>query len=188
MGVVGVLVVIPGLELRIHHYVLALILLPGTAMQTRPSLLFQGLLIGLFINGVARWGFDSFLQTYDSIRGDGQYGSVIPEVVAPFIETLEMGVKQETIHFKWLGLDDVVRLEEKIEGISVLVNDVERFRGWFAETTLEDMVFGWPRFRKADEYFRFAFVREGGNTLDWTEAGTWFVNGTWSKGVGYYKT
>ncbi|KAK4172828.1 hypothetical protein QBC36DRAFT_221890 [Triangularia setosa] len=187
IGVIGVLVAMPGLELRLHHYVLALILLPGTAMQTRPSLLFQGLLVGLFINGVARWGFDSVLQTYDSIRGDGQFGSLLPDVVAPFIETSEMGVKQETIHFKWSVLDDVVRLREKIEGISVLVNDVERFRGWFAETKLEDMVFSWPRFRKADEYFRFAFVGEGGNTLDWTEAGTWFVNGTWSRGVGYYK-
>lgn len=187
IAVIATLVVMPGLELRLHHYVLALLLLPGTAMQTRPSLLFQGLLVGLFINGVARWGFDSVLQTYDSIRGDGQYGSLVPEVVAPFIETLEMGVKQETIHFKWSALDDVARLREKIEGISVLVNDVERFRGWFTETKLEDMVFSWPRFRKADEYFRFSFVGEGGNTLDWTEAGTWFANGTWSKGVGFYK-
>ncbi|KAK4203573.1 hypothetical protein QBC40DRAFT_316283 [Triangularia verruculosa] len=187
IGAIGALVALPGLELRLHHYILALLLLPGTALQTRPSLLFQGILIGLFINGVARWGFDSVLQTYDSIRGDGQYGSILPEVVAPFIETLEMGVKQETIHFKWSSLDDMLRLREKIEGISVLVNDVERFRGWFAETRLEDLVFSWPRFRKADEYFRFAFVREGGSTLDWTEAGTWFVNGTWSKGVGYYR-
>lgn len=54
---------LPGLNLRIHHYVLALLLLPDTNLQTRSSLFFQGLLLGLFINGVARWGFDSVLQT-----------------------------------------------------------------------------------------------------------------------------
>jgi hypothetical protein len=30
---------IPGVEFRLHHYVLALLLLPGTSIQTRPSLL-----------------------------------------------------------------------------------------------------------------------------------------------------
>lgn len=76
----------------------------------------------------------------------------------------------------------------RVEGISVLVNDVERFRGWFAEKRLEDMVFGWTRGagRMVDEYFRFGFVTEGGKALDYTEAGTWFANGTWSQGEGYY--
>jgi hypothetical protein len=49
-----VMLALPQLNLRIHHYILALLFLPGTALQTRPCLLYQGLLVGLFINGIAR--------------------------------------------------------------------------------------------------------------------------------------
>jgi LCCL domain len=56
-GAIGVgillLMVIPRLNLRIHHYIVALLLLPGTSLQNRPSLVYQGLLVGLFINGIA---------------------------------------------------------------------------------------------------------------------------------------
>jgi hypothetical protein len=76
-----------------------------------------------------------------------------------------------------------------VRGVSVLVNDVERYRGWFAERPLEEQVFSWTRRVggvMADEYFRFGFVTEGGRALDYTEAGTWFVNGSWSQGEGYW--
>lgn len=63
------LVVIPHMNVRIHHYILALLLLPGTTLQTRPSLLYQGLLVGLFMNGIARWCFDSILQTLREFSG-----------------------------------------------------------------------------------------------------------------------
>ncbi|KAI5281868.1 hypothetical protein KEM54_003098, partial [Ascosphaera aggregata] len=57
------LLVLPGFRLRIHHYILALLLMPGTSFPTRPSIFYQGLLLGLFINGVARWGFASIIET-----------------------------------------------------------------------------------------------------------------------------
>lgn len=103
------------LHLRIHHYILALLLLPGTAIQTRPSLLYQGLLIGLFINGVARWGLASILQTENALRGDAsRYGSLLPAVtVSP---------TTEAIGFQW----EIP--PPPYEGISVVVNDVERYR------------------------------------------------------------
>jgi hypothetical protein len=186
------------LHLRLHHYVLALLLLPGTAAQTRLSLACQGLLLGLFVNGVARWGFDSVLQTADALRGgDGGFGgAVLPEVVPPLVQTTtalgEAGGSVMGIRFKWRGLDnnnDVRVGGRPLQGISVLVNDVERYRGWFAERPLEEQVFAWTRKVGrvvADEYFRFGFVTEGGRALDYTEAGTWFVNGSWSQGAGYY--
>ncbi|KAK4157692.1 hypothetical protein C8A00DRAFT_29377 [Chaetomidium leptoderma] len=202
-GGLGLLVVLPGLHLRVHHYVLALLLLPGTAARTGVSVACQGLLVGLFVNGVARWGLDSVLQTGDMLRGDGGVGGgVLPEVVAPLVERLmgagnggaggvEMGMR---IWFKWRAL--VTAAEGRrlvkgmpVEGVSVLVNDVERYRGWFAEKALEDQVFTWTRnigVVVADEYFRFGFVTEGGRALDYTEAGTWFVNGSWSHGAGYW--
>ncbi|KAK4247179.1 cysteine-rich secretory protein LCCL domain-containing 2 [Corynascus novoguineensis] len=214
---------LPGLHLRLHHYVFALLLLPGTAAQTRLSWACQGLLLGLFVNGAARWGFDSVLQT-DAVllRGDeggppsaaaaGLIGSaLLPEVVPPLIERLAIisagvgagvlgregeGEKGMRIWFKWRALpgEEDGLLEtggggRAIKGISVLVNDVERYRGWFAERPLEEQVFKWTRRMGrvvADEYFRFGFVTEGGRALGYTEAGTWFVNGSWSQGAGYW--
>ncbi|KAG7293877.1 hypothetical protein NEMBOFW57_003937 [Staphylotrichum longicolle] len=85
----ALLAALPGLHLRLHHYVLALLLLPGTAAQTRPSLACQALLLGLFVNGVARWGFDALLQTGEALRGDGLVGDgLVPSVVAPMVERL----------------------------------------------------------------------------------------------------
>jgi len=72
MGVgLGFLAAIPGTSLRIHHYILALLLLPGCRVLTRPALFYQGLLLGLFINGIARWGFDAIVQSPGSLIGDG---------------------------------------------------------------------------------------------------------------------
>ncbi|TLD34379.1 putative lccl domain containing protein [Venturia nashicola] len=158
----AVLVSIPRLRLRLHHYVFALLLLPGTTMQTRPSLLYQGFLVGLFINGIARWGFDSIAQTDLALRGNAKLGSALPVVPAPIIEG-------NNITFS-LGLD------KGYDGFSVVVNDVERFRALGDE----EARFVWTKAQEADvEYFRFGFVkygRLGGVELqDYTNAGIWSV-------------
>lgn len=163
-----VLLAVPSLNLRIHHYILALLLLPGTALQTRPSLLFQGILVGLFINGIARWGFASLLQTGAALRGDAQLGTGIPSLLDPVINST-------TITFAWKGL------ERGYSGVSVLVNDVERFRGFHQEG---DGTFTWTREdAERPEFFRFGFVGYGsfsGTTYsDFTRAGVWWPNGTW---------
>ena len=74
------LTTIPYTNVRTHHYILALILLLGMTIQTRSSLFYQGLLVGLFINGVPRWGFDSILQTPGELFGD-DYNSPIPQII-----------------------------------------------------------------------------------------------------------
>jgi hypothetical protein len=162
----GILAAMPHLTLRIHHYIIALLLLPGTALRTRISLLCQGFLVGLFINGVARWNFDPILQTAAALRGDAQLGSVIPSILEPVING-------SSIAFAWQGI------ARGYEGVSVLVNDVERLRG------TGESSFTWTR-RAEDlpEYFRFGFVNYlpfGGLMYsDYTRAGTWWTNGTWS--------
>lgn len=159
---------IPRLSLRLHHYILALLLLPGTSMQTRVSLLCQGILVGLFINGIARWGFDPVLQTAAALRGDAQLGSGIPSVVA--------AVSGNNIMFTW---DSVLR---GYEGVSVIVNDVERYRGVNAGS---DGNFTWTRQASASpEYFRFGFINYlpfgSISYSDFTKAGIFWPNGTWS--------
>jgi hypothetical protein len=63
-----VLALLPGLSLRLHHYIIPMIIIPGTAFPTRLSAIYQGLLLGLFVNGTAAFGFASILQTVSDVR------------------------------------------------------------------------------------------------------------------------
>ncbi|KAF2125274.1 hypothetical protein P153DRAFT_425720 [Dothidotthia symphoricarpi CBS 119687] len=159
------LVAIPKMNVRIHHYILGLLLVPGTAMQNRPSLLFQGILIGLFINGIARWGFSSILQTPGELRGDAPEGSLLPSILAPIIHNAS------SITFEWAKPFPSV-----YDGLSILVNDVERFHAF------EDRMqasWSWKRHLEGvDEYFRFAYLR-GAERGDYTKAGVWTGEGGW---------
>lgn len=158
-------VAIPNLNLRIHHYILALLLLPGTSIQTRPSLLWQGILVGLFINGVARWDFDSILQTPAALLGNGQINSLLPNITTPIIGP-------SNITFGW------ATPPQPYDGISVLVNDVERYR-WYEGEGSES--FTWERKRKIErEYFRFGYMK-GSGAADYTKAGVWEKDGSWTK-------
>lgn len=66
--VILVLSQLPGLDLRLHHYIIAIALMPGTGFPTRLSALYQGFLLGLFLNGVAAFNFASILQTPADVR------------------------------------------------------------------------------------------------------------------------
>ena len=159
-------VAIPQLNLRLHHYFLAILLLPGTRTQTRPSLLYQGILVGLFINGASRWGFDSILQTALELRGsDGQQGTILPQIAAPLIGL-------STISFNW------TRPPSPFDGISVLVNDVERHIWYYGEGAPAHT---FKRHRERErQYFRFAYM-QGSGTGDYTKAAIWEVDGNWTK-------
>ncbi|KAF8454214.1 hypothetical protein BGX38DRAFT_1115959, partial [Terfezia claveryi] len=117
------------MSVRIHHYILAILLLPGTKLGTRPSLVYQGLLLGLFVNGAARWGFASLLETKGLLLGDAVYGvGGIPAII---------WLQNVTLHWRWPTLDENRLYDSKtglpiegateFDGISVLVNDVERY-------------------------------------------------------------
>ena len=160
---------IPNMNIRIHHFVLALLLLPGTALQTRPSLFYQGLLVGLLISGIARWGFDSILQTSTDLFGD-DFGSPIPKVDVPTISSSD--------HSITFSLTNII---QGYNSMSILVNDVERFRG--SEDQDSD-TFTWTRYKPGEpEYFRFAYVKYGiareSSVGRFTNPGIWEVDGTW---------
>lgn len=166
----SLLAAIPGSALRIHHYILALLLLPGTRLRNRMSLLYQGLLVGLFINGTARWGFAGIVETPESLRGrDGLYFSTIPHLVTP-----EIPPAGNNVTFFWE--DGKTRGWE--EGVSVIINDVERFRvsGVSGAAT-------WNRTRTATGGWEKVYVRVGywgtGEMGDYTAAGVVEGDGTW---------
>jgi hypothetical protein len=201
------LLAIPGQNLRIHHYILALLLLPGTCFQNRPSLIYQGLLVGLFINGIARWGFDSIIQTPGELLQDAQQKSILPK-----IDVLDVGRSNITFDLGPLPVYDAKK-KKSYDGISVLVNDVERFRGFGDDRSYWDGAFGtlndhytwtWTRHTlgrevsdlapseeatedekavealKAQypEFFRFGYMA-GSRTADFTKAGVWRADGEW---------
>lgn len=175
-----VLVSLPGLRLRIHHYILGLIFMPGTAFRVRPSLVYQGLLLGFFINGVARWGFDPIIQTPAALgesdggsgSGGSWWGAKAPMVNATVLP--DMG----HIQFNWGGLPE----DTGVDGVSILINDVERWRGFTDEELYwkPDQVTLRRRSKDSDEdeFYRFAWVN-GDNTGRYSKVGVWDANGTW---------
>ena len=68
LSIVLVLSQLPGFQLRLHHYIIAMFFIPGTAFPTRPSAVYQGFLLGLFLDGVAAFGYDPIIQTATSVR------------------------------------------------------------------------------------------------------------------------
>jgi hypothetical protein len=138
-GIIGgsliIMLALPGLSLRLHHYILGLLLLPGTCMQNRPSLVYQGLLLGLFINGVARWGFASILETPEALLKGSAQGSLLPavSVLAASAVNASITFNLGPLPFTWSTAQDTSSSapsssQDSItyDGISVLVNDVER--------------------------------------------------------------
>lgn len=115
---------IPGLSLRIHHYIFGLIFIPGCSTRGQTAYVFQGLLLGLFISGVARWGFASIAETNISLLRGEPTGRITP----PIFESLNDGF------LTWADLSTRKDMNtdigvESYNGVSLLINDVERYRG-----------------------------------------------------------
>lgn len=120
-----ILASIPGLHLRIHHYILGAILVPGCATRGVSAYLFQGILIGLILSGVSRWDFASIVETdFALLRGEAG--------TAPPPPTM-MYDKSTPHHISWtsnLNITDVSQSEtNKFDGYSLLLNDFEVYVG-----------------------------------------------------------
>ncbi|KAJ5833429.1 hypothetical protein N7474_001740 [Penicillium riverlandense] len=174
IAIVLLLIAVPHMNLRIHHYILSLLLLPGTTLQTRPSLLYQGILVGLFINGIARWGFDSILQTPGALLDGARLGTTPPDIGSP----IQPYDDNNTIIFNF------PLLNPRVNGLSVLINDVERFHALRPKGDTSVPEFEWTRQHEGEpEFFRFGFIRI--NALggvwyeDFSDAAVWDVDGSW---------
>ncbi|RDX52030.1 hypothetical protein OH76DRAFT_1400943 [Lentinus brumalis] len=162
-----VLALLPGLEFRLHHYVLAMVLISGTGFPTRLSAIYQGFLLGMFLNGVAAFGFDSILQTAQDLQRDAPLGSDLPSFATnstnfnssiPFVN--------QTIFWNPLPSD------ESWDGFALLVDDVERYVGAALNYSLSALQPGIVHF------FRLAYTSSG-TSGDFTKAATLYPNGTW---------
>ncbi|KAI0076231.1 hypothetical protein K474DRAFT_1598416 [Panus rudis PR-1116 ss-1] len=158
---------LPGLQLRLHHYIIAIALMPGTAFPTRLSAIYQGFLLGMFLNGVAAFGFDSILQTAQDLQRDAPSGSALPSFATNSTNfNSSIPLQNQTIFWDPLPQDDVW------DGFALLVDDVERYVGTALNYSLAALQAGIPHF------FRLAYT-SGGQSGDFTMPATLWPNGTW---------
>ncbi|OJJ48963.1 hypothetical protein ASPZODRAFT_13702 [Penicilliopsis zonata CBS 506.65] len=218
--IILILLPLPGLRLRIHHYILGILLMPGTAFPTRPSLIYQGLLLGLFVNGVARWGFASIIETPASLGErvtgptgpHGWWGATFPNITTASVQISLPDPHRSDDTFLGNGNITFALWEHQrmadlgVDGVTVLVNDVERYRGYLDEHKSGE--FTWHRrghrgldltqapapdmfptssstdsIETEDEepedlFFRFAFL-QGSQVGGYGGTGVWLKDGGW---------
>lgn len=116
---------IPGLTLRIHHYIFGLVFIPGCGTKGRTAYAFQGILLGFFLSGVARWGYASIAETNISLLRGEPIGKLIPPAISSadsgilFWEDPDMSSSSKEL------LDEM----SEYSHVSLLINDIEKFRG-----------------------------------------------------------
>ncbi|OSD03563.1 hypothetical protein PYCCODRAFT_1388525 [Trametes coccinea BRFM310] len=165
--VILVLSQLPGLELRLHHYIIAIALMPGTGFPTRLSAIYQGFLLGMFLNGVAAFGFDSILQTPADLRRDAPLGSDLP-TFATNSTNFNASIPFHNQSIFWNPLPQ----GESWDGFALLVDDVERYVGTALNYSLSALD------PTLIHFFRLAFTSSG-TAGDFTKAATLYPNGTW---------
>lgn len=169
-----VLALLPGLSFRLHHYVLAMVLIPGTGFPTRLSAIYQGFLLGMFLNGVAAFDFDSILQTAADLVRDAPLGTDLP-TFATNSTTLNASLPlvNQTIFWHTFPANDTW------DGFSLLVDDVERYTGAALNFSLGTLLSFNALQTGIPHFFRLAFT-SGGVPGDYTKAGTISTNETWT--------
>ncbi|CAI5756544.1 unnamed protein product [Candida verbasci] len=117
---------LPNLTLRVHHYILAMLLIPGCATKGRTALMFQGILLGLFLSGASRWGLAAIAETATSLlRNDPQGKTVSPPLITNYDNN--SGILSWMSISPANGTNNQEKLLSKYSEISLLINDIESF-------------------------------------------------------------
>ncbi|KAI9138372.1 hypothetical protein BKA69DRAFT_1127401 [Paraphysoderma sedebokerense] len=197
------------LSIHIHHWTFGLFLLPGTKLQKRMSLLIQGVLFGLYLQGVARWGFDSPFSTTLKIQSDQglTFGSAVPKWNISFAGAASNNTNgNSSVIVSWnyesatgknisdITMDLLMNQNVSISGYSLMMNDVEVYRGVkgafilnLNQTAASNLSAGgqvgqenipFQIDKSLPYYFRVAAM-EGGSVLDYSDiAKVWAGNGS----------
>ncbi|KAG6381055.1 hypothetical protein JVT61DRAFT_5451 [Boletus reticuloceps] len=159
------------LQLRLHHYIISMALFPGTGFPTRLSAIYQGFLLGMFLNDVAGYGFASILQTAADLVNDGPTGSPLPTFLTSSSNyNAAITLANQTI--SWAPIPGNLS-SQGWNAFSLLVDDVERYVGSALNFSLAGLEGGLPHF------FRLAYASNG-NPGDFTMPATLWPNGTWT--------
>ncbi|ORY21153.1 hypothetical protein BCR39DRAFT_474635 [Naematelia encephala] len=122
--IVILLATLPGYYFRPHHYLLSLLALPVLSLPNRVSLFLQAFFLGLFLDGVGRWGWDSIIETKAALLGDADAGTGTP--------TFDL-VNSTASLLSWDGGSDVG--DSTGSGVGVMIDDV--LREWDLMTNSE---------------------------------------------------
>ncbi|CDK29263.1 unnamed protein product [Kuraishia capsulata CBS 1993] len=128
-----------GLNLRIHHYVLALLLIPGTSTRGTTAFLFQGVLVGLFVNGISRWGLASVVETARALRRSDPTGAIKPPTITDYSAGILSWVPVELDNPRIVD-GEIVAPHDRLSGYALLVNDVERYNGGNTSVDLNQLM------------------------------------------------
>lgn len=167
--------ILGNLVLHVHHYIIALYLLPATRLRTRFSLFMFAILVGWFSQGAIKYGFDSpFITvtqqaneaglTLGSTSTDWRINSTLLRdgVVSwtyPFNSTLNL--TDLAIGNLKTQLTEIDFNAFAVTSYSLVLNDVEVYRGKSASFTIDKALAG-PLY-----YLRVAPVVYG-STLDFS--------------------
>jgi hypothetical protein len=153
--------------------VIAAAILPGASLQTRPNLVYQGLLLGLLVHGLNDY---PLLFSASQLSLFQRPEPLTPAAVPPpriYEPHIQISDAFSNISFAW-----ATPVPVEIDGISMLINDIERARHLFRSGG-EDKL-GWVRTPQAvSDYVRFSWVKDG-KLLGYGEAGVWERNGAWT--------
>lgn len=106
-----------------------------------------------------------------------QASAPVPHILEPEINTQTLTNSVANITFKW-----ATPTPSGIEGISMMVDDVERERLYFKDAPARDTFF-WERGPQAFvDHIRFGYVKNG-KVLRYSPAGTWLLDDSWT-GIG----
>lgn len=172
--IIGIILLatLPKLQLRIHHYILGILLIFTTGTRSLTAFLLQGVLLGLLISGVARWDFASIVETdYSLLRGEAGLSSHPPE-----------GLSFANGILSWspqIGADDE---RQDLVGYSLMVNDIERYVGEESSLSVADLMANNGELndlvkasldneQTTNLYFRIAKASPDGDRSDYTLAG-----------------
>ncbi|PVF97601.1 hypothetical protein CPB86DRAFT_760022 [Serendipita vermifera] len=162
-----VLALLPGLQFRLHHWFAALLIIPLTAFPTRLSSIYQAFCLGMFLNGAAKFGLDSILQTADELRRDAPLGSDLPSFLTTSA-TWNTSIPLTSQTLQWQGFPN----GSSWDSYALLVDDVLRYVGRNTTYLLSNLDPSIPHF------FRLAYQKEGASG-DFTKAAVWRPNGQW---------
>ncbi|SNX85391.1 uncharacterized protein MEPE_04100 [Melanopsichium pennsylvanicum] len=119
---IGLAAAVPNETLRLHHYIIALVLLPACAFPTRLCLMYVAFLLGMFTNGVARWSFDGLLEDDSVVQGDATGGTARPSFNTT---SSDWNVTQAVVRWNEIPQAEV----NDWDGYMLLVDDVLRYQG-----------------------------------------------------------
>jgi hypothetical protein len=172
------------LVVHVHHYILALLVIPLTRLKSLPCLLISGFFLGWFSQGAIKFGFDAPFDTQQIAHREGGFTLNSPTIqwsIEPskIINNTVSWVYPLTDSLNVTDLDDNLLEKTGIGFYSLFMNDYEVYRGKQASFSI-------PLTRNG--FFRVALVSFGGATLDFSSiAEIDFITGNFTEHAKFSK-